>query len=76
MGRVNIPILILNITVLAAALSMILYAAIAQTCGGVLLALPVGLVLLICPITCIITTLIGKSKWVFYTRDEKSESEK
>jgi len=73
MGRVNKPILILNIIVFAVALGLILYAAIAQTCAGILVFLPLGLVLLICPITCCITTMIGESKWVIYTWDESNK---
>lgn len=75
MGRVNVPILILNIIVSSVALSFILYAVIAQTCPGYLVLLPIGIVLLICPITCIITTAIGRSKFVFYTFDDAKLSE-
>lgn len=75
MGRVNKPILILNIIVFAVALSLILYAVIAQTCAGILILLPLGLLLLICQITGIITTLIGKSKLGFYVKDEAMLSE-
>jgi len=75
MGRVNIPILILNIIVFTVALSLILYAVIAQTCSSILVLLPLGIVLLICPITCIITTSIGRSKFVFYIFDDAKLSE-
>lgn len=70
MGRVNIPILILNITVLGAALSLIIYAAIAQTCGSILVMLPIGLVMLLCPSICLCVTVIGKSKFSIYIRDD------
>ena len=70
MGRVNIPILILNIIVLGVSLSLIIYALIAQTCASILLMLPIGLLLLVCPLTCFIVTLIGKSKFSIYIRDK------
>jgi len=73
MGRVNIPIIILNIIVSGVAISFILYAYFTSECWAVIFLFPFGLVLLICPITCIITTLIGKSKFAFYVKDESKE---
>jgi len=74
MGRVNIPILILNIIMFVAALVFIILGIVTVVggCGMGYLSVMFGSGLLICPITCLITTLIGKSRWVFYTKDEPS----
>ncbi len=76
LGRVNVPILILNITVLVAALALIIYAVVVYNCASILIILPIGLVLLICPLTCLCVTIIGKSQFSIYIRDEPSASVK
>lgn len=73
MGRVNKPILILNIIVFAVALSLILFAAITQTCSGILVALPLGVVLLICPICCVCITFYGSSSWAIYSKEDSKK---
>ena len=78
MGRVNKPILIFNIIVCVAALVLMYFAVRGQSYYifyWIPLGFVLGLVLLVFPIACIITTFIGKSKFAFYLKDETILSE-
>lgn len=76
MGRVNIPILILNIILLGAGLALVIIGAInwGVGCGLEYIFVGIGALFLLCPFTCLITTIRGRSDFVIF-KDKPKEFE-
>ena len=76
MGRVNIPILILNIITLGAGLALVIIGARnwVAGCGLAYLFVGLGAIILICPITCLLVTLTDRGILTIF-KDKPKESE-